>query len=134
MRICNADLWAKILDANPLPADCPGDPSAWPAWWRQADHDARSQMYGAVVVIVAEQWADAIETALSSRPAHAAGLTAPTAGMILAALEVVKAQLGPFAPTDQQIAFALTMLVQTWVFGDAMRVTLEVDALERMTG
>jgi hypothetical protein len=127
MKIREPQVWATILDANPLPVGCSANPGDWAAWYLTAAPEAKSELYGAIVVIGAEKWADMMERFLDEgAPAAALALVA------LAALKFVNKELGPFALTDFQIGCALTMLEQAWVHGPALRTALEVQLLEQL--
>src|SRR4030095_12411435 len=128
MQIRAPQLWATILDANPLPPGCRADPSYWCAWCLTASTDDRDMLHGAIVVIAAERWADAMERALEGGAAREEDL----ALLALATLHRINRELGSFALTDFQISCALTMLEQTWVYGETLRAALEVQLLEQL--
>jgi len=132
MKIRDPQIWAVILDANPFPSGCAPHPAQWCAWCLTATPDQRGELYGAVVVLAAERWADAMERALEATgfatpPAAARHVLAP---MAVATLREINDELGPFALTDFQTGCALTMLEQTWLYGDLLREALEIQLLE----
>jgi hypothetical protein len=128
MKIRNPQLWATILDANPLPAGCSPNPIDWCAWCLTASADAREALHGAIVVIAAERWADAMERALEAGAAREEDL----ALLAVATLHRINREFGTFALTDFQVGCALTMLEQTWVSGERLRAALEVQLLEQL--
>src|SRR4030095_16001189 len=128
MKIREPGLWATILDANPLPAGCSPNSVDWSVWYLTAPAEARDTLYGARVVIAAERWAEPMERALEAGAAREEDL----ALLALATLHRINRQLGTFALTDFQIGCALTMLEQTWVYGERLRAALEVQLLEQL--
>jgi hypothetical protein len=127
MKIRDPGLWATIVDANPLPAGCSADPRTWGVWYLTAPAEARSELPGAIVVIVAHRWADAMERALEAGTPREA-----LAAIALATLREIAQELGCFAPNDFHVGCALTMLEQTWEHGEALRAALEVQLLESL--
>src|SRR4029453_4057490 len=93
-----------------------------------ASADARDTLYGAIVVIAAERWADAMERALEAGAAR----EEDRALLALARFHRINPELATFALTDFQTGCALTMLEQTWVYGETLRAALEVQLLEQL--
>src|SRR4030095_6834721 len=116
MKIREPHLWAPILYATPLPAGCSPNPVDWSVWYLTASAEARDMLYGAIVVIAAERWADAMERALEAGVPREEDL----ALLALATLHRINRELGTFVLTDFQIGCALTMLEQTWVYGETL--------------
>lgn len=132
MTIRDPAAWALILDANPFPPGCSTNPSDWLAWSGTASFEQRQTLYAAVVVLLAERWADKVEAILAGAAA-VDWLAVDLADVTMIALASVARELGRFAPSEWQTRCALAMLERTWTHGPAVVEALEVKYLEHLT-
>jgi hypothetical protein len=115
MKIRDPIAWATMLDLHPLPAGCPVAPDGWSAWWAAANETQREALRAAMVPLLAERWADAMEALIadSDERCGVADVAAPALRPILERVDGV-------GFTEWHFGAAVALLELTWVQGDAL--------------
>lgn len=105
-------VWNQWLASNPPPDGYTYDVSQWPEAF---EGDALGDAYGAIVMVVALQWAEAMEHALSQGATSVASVAEPT-------YHDVKVGLGPaWGLTGFQYGACVAVLANTWERGEDLR-------------
>ena len=115
MRIRDAIVWATILDENPLPPGCSSDPSTWASYSMHTTLDNRCALYGAAVPILAERWADAMESAMAEDD-----LRSRVDDVAATTLVHVINSAGAFGVTPFQYGCIVAMLSVAWYHGELL--------------
>jgi hypothetical protein len=111
MKIRNQDVWDGTVAGNPLPEGFDADPDRWP---EELTQEQMGACYGAVVVIAAGRWMDAMETALAERDA-------PFGDTAEATFREVDRGLGRWGLTGFQYGVAVHILADVWEHGEELR-------------
>jgi hypothetical protein len=112
MKIRNRDLWQETIAANPLPAGLGPNPEHWPD---DLTEEQLSAGYGAVVIIAAGRWMDAMEHELVVRP------DATIADVADGCFHDVDRGLGRWGLTGFQYGCVVSILAEVWEHGDRLR-------------
>ena len=120
MKLRNPEGWHDVIAANPVPEDCAADPELWPPYEEMTERQ-RSDGYGAVVVIAAGRWADAIEAALAAHADLDFPSVATVGDVAESCFADVNAGLGVYSLTVNQYGLAVSILVRVWSYGEELR-------------
>jgi len=109
MQLRDPFVWATVVDENPLPRGCPADSAGWATWASTAPAADRRALARAVVPIIAERWADAMETAMHARRRGVGDVATLAFGDVLA-------ELAPLGLSNFQFGCIVAMLVACWAY------------------
>lgn len=110
MRLTDSAGWQSTLDANPIPAGFSPEPEDWP---EHLTNDQRGDCYGAICLIAAQRWAEAMEERID------AGAT--VADCAHESFTVVDHHLGRWGVTGFQYGVIVSLLAQVWEHGEDLR-------------
>jgi hypothetical protein len=126
MKLRDPEGWAATVAANSVPAGWPPEPEEWPPY-EEMTSEQRGDAYGAIVIIAAERWAEAMEAELDavtpSDPMWACGTVYPVAVADIArrTFSAVNGDLGNLGLTGFQYGAAVSILARVWEHGDELR-------------
>lgn len=113
MKLANPDRWEEYVAANPLPEGCGPEPEDWPPYAEMTEAQ-RSAGYGAIVIIAAGRWMDAMEDELADTDETVAGVAERC-------FREVNQDLGSSGLTGFQYGVAASMLAEVWEHGEELR-------------
>lgn len=120
MRLSNPAGWDAAVAANPVPAGIDPEPENWPAY-ETLTHEQRGDLYGAIVIIAAERWAEAMEARVDAAADGEADESFSIADIAEDTFRQVDRDLGPLGLTGFQYGAAVSILSQCWEHGEELR-------------
>lgn len=113
MNIRDIDGWEAAIAANPIPAAWSPEPEEWPSYEEMTESE-RGDAYGAVVIVAAGRWMEAMEDEMGDTGESVADVADRC-------FRQVDADLGSRGLTGFQYGAAVSVLAQVWEHGEDLR-------------
>jgi glutathione S-transferase len=120
MKLRDPEGWAATVAANSVPVGLDPEPENWPPYEQLTD-DQRGDCYGAIVVIAAERWAEAMEAMLEEDATRLDTADPTVADIAAACFRRIDRDLGSLGLTGFQYGAAVSILAQVWEHGEELR-------------